>query len=202
MSLFVVLEGGEGSGKSTLAAALARELESTGLEIVLTREPGGTIAGERVRELLHLDLVPWAEAFAYLLARAQLVGTVIRPALDRGALVVCDRFSASTLAYQGYGRGIDLDHLRAAGRLATGGLEPDLTLWVDIDPHVGLARKRGEAEALRTGGEPLQFHERVRAGYRTQAELARPGAWVRLDGAARPDTVLAGALAAVGQKLA
>lgn len=202
MSLFVVLEGGEGSGKSTLAAALARELEPTGLEIVLTREPGGTIAGERVRELLHLDLVPWAEAFAYLVARAQLVNTLIRPALERGALVVCDRFSASTLAYQGYGRGMDLHELRAAGRLATSGLEPDLTLWVDIDPHVGLARKRGEAEALRTGGEPLQFHERVRAGYRAQAQSARPGDWVRLDGAARPDTVLAGALAAVRQKLA
>ncbi|HET7737829.1 MAG TPA: dTMP kinase, partial [Tepidiformaceae bacterium] len=96
MSLFVVLEGGEGSGKSTLAAGLADALRAEGHDVVVTREPGGTPAGEQVRALLHLELTPWAETFAFLLARAELVATVIRPALARGAIVICDRFAAST----------------------------------------------------------------------------------------------------------
>lgn len=201
MSLFVALEGGEGSGKSTLGSGLARALEAEGREVLLTREPGGTPAGERVRELLHLELVPWAETFAFLLARAQLVENVILPALDRGLIVICDRFEASTFAYQGYGRGLDLDALRSANQLATGGRRPDLTLWVDIDPRLGLARKRGESEALRTGAESLEFHERVREGYRQQALAAHPGAWLTLDGFAPPETVLSAALEAVRARL-
>jgi len=201
VSLFVVLEGGEGSGKSTLAAGLARVLAAEGREVVTTREPGGTDAGEKVRELLHLDLVPWAETFAFLVARAQLVATIIRPALDRGAIVICDRFIASTIAYQGHGRGIDIGSLKTANHLATGGLDPDLTLWVDIDPRTGLARKRGETEALRTGAESLGFHERVRAGYRAQCDAAAPGTWAVLDGAAPAGAVLDAALAAIHGKL-
>lgn len=188
--MFIVLEGGEGAGKSTLAHALAGHLRGAGREVVLTREPGGTPAGEQVRSLLHAPLTPWAEAFAFLLARAQLVSDVIRPALAAGAVVICDRFSGSTFAYQGYGRGLPLDELRRLDALATAALEPDLVLYLDLEPRIGLARKRGEAEALRTGLEALAFHERVRAGYRKLA-AASLGQWCTLD-AGVPADALAG----------
>ncbi len=188
MSAFIVLEGGEGAGKSTLATALAGRFRDLGRVVTLTREPGGTPAGERVRDLLRLPITPWAETFAFLVARAQLVETVIRPALDRGEVVICDRFSGSTFAYQGYGRGLDLAQLRAANALATGGLEPDVVLYLDLDPAAGLARKRGETEAIRTGTEALAFHERVRAGYRALA-AADPGRWRTVDGGLAAATV-------------
>jgi len=182
---FIVFEGGEGSGKSTVAAAIGRRLAHLGYEVVLTREPGGTPAGERVRALLHEDLVPWGEAFAFLVARAQIVHDLIRPALERNAIVLCDRFAASTFAYQGYARGLDLATLGAANAAATRGLDPELTVWLDLDPAVGLARKLGEAEAIRTGLESLAFHQKVREGYRALMVAAPPGTWVRVN-AARP----------------
>lgn len=154
-----------------------------GNEVVLTREPGGTPAGERVRALLHENLVPWGEAFAFLVARAQVVHELIQPALDRGAIVLCDRFAASTFAYQGYARGLDLATLRAANAAVTGGLEPELIIWLDLDPAVGLARKLGEAESIRTGLESVAFHERVREGYRRLMDEAPPGTWVRINAA-------------------
>lgn len=175
---FIVFEGGEGSGKSTLAAAIAQRLAAAGRDVVLTREPGGTEAGERVRGLLRLHVTPWAEAFAFLAARAQLVHEVIAPALARGAVVLCDRFSASTFAYQGYGRGLDIPTLRAADAAATGGLQPDLTIYLDIDPAAGLARQRSAGEGIRTGLEGLDFHRRVWAGYRSLMAAAAPGSWV------------------------
>jgi dTMP kinase len=187
--MFVVLEGGEGAGKSTLAAGLGRRLAAAGREVVLTREPGGTAAGEAVRALLHQPLTPWAETFAFLLARAQLVAEVIRPALGRGAFVVCDRFSGSTFAYQGYGRGLDLAALRAANAQATGGLEPDLVIYLDLDPAAGLARKHGEAESIRTGVEGLAFHQRVRDGYRALAAGA-PDTWVTVNAQLPPEELL------------
>jgi dTMP kinase len=186
---FIVLEGGEGSGKSTAARALAERLRATGADVVATREPGGTPAGERVRELLHLDLAPWAEAFAFLVARAQLVEAVIRPTLDRGAIVVCDRFEASFFAYQGYARGLDVGQLRTANDAACAGTHPGLTIYLDIDPEAGLKRKLGEAEALRTGLEGLEFHRLVRAGYLEQMGDAQPGTWARIDAGASPEDV-------------
>jgi dTMP kinase len=188
--MFVVLEGGEGAGKSTLQAALVARAESRGIDVVATREPGGTPAGEIVRALLHQPLTPWAETFSFLVARAQLVAEVIRPAQARGALIVCDRFEASTFAYQGYGRGLDLAALKGLNRLATGGLQPDLTLFLDLDPAEGLARKRGEAEAIQTGREDLAFHRKVRSGYFALAADAEPGRWIMLD-ASRPAAELA-----------
>jgi dTMP kinase len=196
-SAFIVFEGGEGSGKSTAAAALAGVLQGRGDEVVLTREPGGTPAGELVRKLLHQPLTPWAETFAFLAARAELVAAVIRPALDRGAMVVCDRFSPSTFAYQGYGRGLDLGTLRTANAAATGGLEPALTIFLDIDPEVGLRRKLGEAEAIRTGLETLEFHRKVRAGYHALMAAAQPGSWVKIDATLPADEVAEAVVGAV-----
>lgn len=195
--VFLALEGGEGAGKSTLAAALAAHITAANREVVLTREPGGTPAGEIVRTLLHENLVPWAETFAFLAARAQIVAEVIRPALQRGAVVICDRFEASTFAYQGYARGLDLATLRGLNRLATAGLTPAMTLFLDIDPAAGLQRKHGEEEAIRTGLESLPFHRKVRAGYFAMAGEAPPGTWLVLDAARPPDTVVAGAWSAL-----
>ena len=214
---FIALEGGEGAGKSLLAARLARRFERAGVRVVAVREPGSTPAGERVRDLLAGPLSPWAEAFAFLLARAELVNGVIRPALDAGATVLCDRFSASTLAYQGHGRGLDPRRLAEADGWATGGLAPDLTVYLDAPPATGLRRKlpesvpadqrplldvppdpearRGaaEGEGPATGREPLAFHERVRAGYRAQLAAAPPGAWLAIDATQPPDAVEAAA---------
>ena len=190
---FIVLEGGEGTGKSTLAIALRDLFEATGTTVVLTREPGGTKVGELVRALLHEDLVPWAETFAFLTARAQLVASVIHPALEAGSTVICDRFAASTFAYQGYARGLDLAQLRTANAIATGGLSPDITLFLDLDPSIGLTRKHGETEAIRTGLEALAFHQRVRVGYQTQAKEAAPGTWFTLDGSRGASDVAAAA---------
>ena len=178
---FIVFEGGEGSGKSTASAAIAARLQAAGVAVVHTREPGGTRAGELVRALLHEKLTPWAELFAFLVARAQLVEEVIRPALERGETVICDRFAPSTFAYQVHARGLDEAAVRSANASATGGLEPDLVVYLDIDPEVGLRRKLGEAEAIRTGLEGLAFHRKVREGYLAQA-AADPGRWVVVDG--------------------
>lgn len=189
---FIVFEGGEGAGKSTLIGLLAPRLRASGAEVVTVREPGGTPAGEQIRELLQTPLTPWAEAFAFLVARAQLVHEVIRPTLERGAVVLCDRFEASTFAYQGHARGLDLAILQAANAAATGGLHPDLSVWLDLDAEAGLARKHGEAEAIRTGLESLDFHRKVRAGYAALMADAPPGTWLRLD-ATRPPEELAAA---------
>lgn len=168
--LFVAFEGGEGSGKSTAAQAVAEKLRADGHEVVLCREPGGTDAGEEVRRLLHMDLTPRAELFAFLVARAELVERIIRPALIRGEIVICDRFEGSTFAYQGYGRGLSLAGLRAVNAFATGGLSPELTIWLKIDPQAGLLRKLGEVEAIRTGLETVEFHRRVFDGYSELSE--------------------------------
>lgn len=199
-ALFVALEGGEGAGKTTLAAALKRRLEAGGHAVTLVREPGGTEAGELLRRVLQLRLTPWAEAFAFLAARAQVVAEVIRPALEAGQVVICDRFEGSTFAYQGHARGLDPEALRAANALATGGLSPDLTLFLDLDPATGESRKAGESGVVQTGTEALEFHRRVRDGYRAQAATAH-GTWLTLDAARPAGAVLAEALAAIQSRL-
>lgn len=198
---FAVFEGGEGSGKSTLAAAIARRLAAAGVDVVHTREPGGTDAGELVRDLLHMPLAPWAELFAFLVARAQLVDEVIRPALARGATVICDRFSPSTFAYQVHARGLDEAAVRAANEAATGGLKPELVVYLDIEPEMGLARKHGEAEAIRTGLEALEFHKAVRESYLLQALKAAPGAWLVVDASQPPADVEAAVWAGLAERL-
>jgi dTMP kinase len=193
---FIVFEGGEGSGKSTASLAVVRRLEAGGVPVLHTREPGGTPAGELVRGLLHQPLTPWAELFAFLSARAQLVATVIRPALERGETVVCDRFAPSTFAYQVHARGLDAVIVRTANAAATGGLEPDLVVYLDIAPETGLARKHGEAESIRTGLEDLDFHRRVREGYLLQAR-AEAARWKVIDAGLPEDRVAELALEAV-----
>ncbi len=186
---FIVLEGGEGAGKSHLAVRLARRFEAAGVHLVEVREPGGTPAGEATRELLSRSLTPWAEAFAFLLARAELVERVIKPALGRGTTILCDRFRASTVAYQGYGRGLDLKRLAEANAAATQGLVPDLTIYLDLPPEVGLRRKQGDDEGPATGRETLAFHERVREGYRQQLAQAPAGTWLEIDATQPPEAV-------------
>jgi len=216
---FIVFEGGEGAGKSLLAAKLVRRLERAGVHTIEVREPGGTAAGEAARELLGQSLTPWGEAFAFLLARAELVSRVIKPGLERGATVLCDRFRASTVAYQGYGRGLDLRRLAEANASATQGLVPDLTIYLDVPPEIGLQRKyksvqpsltlpdvppelvvqasRADIEGPAVGRERLAFHERVREGYRQQLAQAPEGSWVEIDATQEPEAVEAAAWGAV-----
>ena len=198
---FIVFEGGEGAGKSLLAARLARRLETAGVHTIEVREPGGTPAGEQARELLSHALTPWAEAFAFLLARSELVSRVIKPALAGGATVLCDRFRASTVAYQGYGRELDLRRLAEANASATQGLVPDLTIYLDLPPEVGLRRKQGEREGPATGREGLDFHERAREGYHQQLAQAPEGTWVEIDATQPPEAVEATAWEAVAELL-
>lgn len=187
---FIVLEGVDGSGKSTQAQMLADTLRADGRDVVLTREPGGTPLGERLRALiLDPDVVcaPRAELLMILAARAQHVAEVIQPALERGADVVCDRFSLSSLAYQGYGRGLPLAEIRAADAAATGGLRPDLTVLLDVPLATVLARV-GERND-RFEGEGRTFLQRVIDGYRALA-AADPAVRV-IEGTDAPEAVRA-----------
>ncbi len=187
--MFITLEGPDGSGKTTQIAPLADFLRQRGLTVLTTREPGGTSIGEQVRTVLHrLDntaMHPRSETLLYLAARAQLVEEVIRPALARGEIVLSDRFADSTLAYQGYGHGNDLQIVRQLLHFATGGLWPDLTILFDLSADEGLRRRQtGGGEWNRLDAYQLAFHQRVCAGYRALA-VQEPQRWVVID-AARP----------------
>ncbi|RKZ12682.1 dTMP kinase [bacterium] len=169
---FISLEGGEGVGKSTLADALEERLRAAGHTVLRTREPGGTTFGESVRALVldpaHEGLSAWSELFLMLAARAQLVHQEIRPALERGEIVLCDRFADASVAYQGVGRELGFERVRDLNSSATGGCMPDLTLFLDLDPRVGRARQSGEADRMER--EEMHFHERVREGYQLAAK--------------------------------
>ena len=210
---FITFEGIEGSGKSTQIALLAKYLTAQGMRTALTREPGGTVIGDQVRKIL-LDpansmLDPTAELLLYAASRAQHLRELILPRLAEGTTVLCDRFSDATLAYQGYGRGLDQEMIRALDRIVTAGMLPDLTILFDIDPVVGVARARGrndsrglEAEA-RFENEELAFHDRVRRGYLALA-AQEPDRVRIVDGAGSPEAVqervrkIAGGLLPVG----
>ena len=176
MSLFLAVEGGEGAGKSTQVRLLEQWLTDAGHEVVVTREPGATPVGARVRALL-LDpatgeVAPRAEALLYAADRAQHVATLVRPALDRGAVVLTDRYVDSSLAYQGAGRDLEVAEVARLSRWATGDLRPDLVLLLDVDPAVGLARARAGGPLDRIEQESLDFHRRVREGFLALAAAA------------------------------
>jgi len=197
---FITLEGIEGCGKSTQADRLARAL---GPGALLTQEPGATAIGRAIRSLLldvgHKGMAPQTEVLLFFADRAQHVTEVVRPALAAGRIVVSDRYVDSSMAYQGYGRGIDLELIRVVARAATGGLVPDLTVFIDVAVEVGLARvgKRGRHDRLEA--EVRDFHERVRDGYREMA-AAEPARWVCIDGEADADVVERQVLAAVAAR--
>jgi dTMP kinase len=182
--IFITLEGPDGAGKSTQQAVLVERIESLGREVIATREPGGTDLGERVRTiLLETSDVhdPVVDALLFNAARRRLVQDVISPAIERGAVVVCDRFADSTLAYQGYGGGAAVDVLRTLGDIATNGVRPDRTLLLDLPTHLGLSRRQGGPQEELTRFETdaahgATFHDRVRGGYLELAE-AEPDRW-------------------------
>lgn len=194
--LFITLEGGEGAGKSVQVEALARRLEGKGLTVVRAREPGGTPLGERLRDIVldlssdgaSVPLDPLTETLLFVAARAELMTSVIAPALARGESVVCDRFADSTLAYQGFGRGVELAIIDQLNAVATHGLRPDLTALLDLAVEEGLARTGAAGKADRFGQEDLAFHERVRQGYRSLAS-GEPERWLVVDATQPPDAV-------------
>lgn len=189
---FIALEGGEGAGKSTQARLLAEELRSRGLEVVATREPGGTTGAETIRSLL-LDPTGdgWglrAEALLFAAARADHVDKLIRPALQRGAWVICDRFIDSSRAYQGGGSGLSDQEIRTLHEIGSRNLLPDLTLLIEVAPHEVAARlaRRDAAGTDRIGGRDSSYHERVGAAFRSFAE-AEPARFARIDGNGAPE---------------
>ena len=190
--MFITFEGPEGSGKSTQLPELARYLESLNLPVVKTREPGGTEIGDQIREVLvsldNTELHPRTEILLFLAARAQLVEELIIPSLRQNKIILCDRYGDSTLAYQGYGHGLDLETLRAMLESATGGLKPDLTILLDIDVLTGLKRKKVKEEWNRLDAFELSFHERVREGYHILAGQ-EPERWKIVDATQNPEQV-------------
>jgi dTMP kinase len=185
--MFVTFEGTEGSGKSLQARLLVDRLRGRGVPVKATHEPGGTPLGDQLRGLVllrdDLSVLPRSEALIMNASRAQLVESVIRPALERGDIVVCDRFADSTLVYQGSGRGLDIDELSSVISFATAGLRPDMTILLDLPVEVGLARKHAPTGEgwNRFEAEALAFHARVRDGYHALAKR-EPGRWRCFDG--------------------
>jgi dTMP kinase len=184
VSYFITLEGPEGSGKTSQAMALADHLRSLGFEVLHTREPGGTSIGDQIRNVLgsleNTTMRPSTEFLLFSASRAQHVEEVIRPHLEAGGVVVCDRYFDSSLAYQGHGHGLDLEALRQITRFATGGLTPDLTLLLDLPAEDGLKRRQEGGSWNRLDAYAMDFHRRVREGYLALA-AAEPERWVRID---------------------
>jgi dTMP kinase len=203
--VFITLEGGEGSGKSTQAHAIAERVKEAGSRVILTREPGGTPFGEVARSIVlrhsiaegsePFRLDDTAELLIFAAARAQHVDELIRPSLARGFVVICDRFIDSTVAYQGYGRGMSLERIAQSIELATNGLAPDLTVLLDLPVEGGLARRYGDLGHTRSADlferEAQEFHQRVRDGFLSLA-AAEPTRFLVLDATQPPEAITAG----------
>jgi dTMP kinase len=183
MALFITFEGGEGCGKSVQARVLYRRLKQLVIPALMTREPGGTLLGQKLRRWLKWTrdsgVSPLSELLLFNAARSQLVSEVLKPNLDKGKTVICDRYADSTTAYQSYGRGLDREMVIAINNAATGGLTPDLTVLLDISPEAGLARKSSQRQD-RFEQEAIAFHRRVREGYLRLAE-AEPRRFLVID---------------------
>ncbi|MFC1873018.1 dTMP kinase [Chloroflexota bacterium] len=183
MPLFITFEGGEGSGKSEQAMALYRRLFKMNVPAVLTHEPGVTQLGRKISFWLkwkqNLEINPTTELLLFNASRSQILSEFIRPALEEGKVVICDRYFDSTTAYQGYGRRLDIKNVQAANLLGSGGVTPDVTILLDVPSEAGFNRKNGE-KADRIEKEDIEFHKRVRAGYLKMA-AADPKRWVVID---------------------
>jgi dTMP kinase len=202
--LFVAFEGGEGAGKSVQIGRLGQALRDLGHPVTVTYEPGATPAGKKIRGILleaQEAVAPRAEALLFAADRAHHVETVIRPALDAGGVVLTDRYVDSSLAYQGAGRALAVEDVRRMSHWATGGLVPDLTILLDLDPAIGLARAKGRSAHDRLERESLEFHERVRQGFRALAE-AEASRYLMLDATQSPDQLATAITAAVVDRLA
>ena len=203
--MFITFEGPDGSGKSTQLRMLASALREEGRDIVTTREPGGTEIGDQIRAVImnmkNKAMDPRTELLLFNASRAQLVEELIRPSLAAGKIILCDRYADSTMAYQGYGHGLDKDELRRLLNFATGGLKPDLTLLFDISAEAGLKRRlSNHDEWNRMDDYALQFHERVRGGF-LELAAADPERWVVLDADRDPGVIHAEVLDIVKRKL-
>ena len=192
--MFITFEGPEGSGKTTQIPQLEQFLLQAGYPVFCTREPGGTSIGNQVREVLlankNTEMHPRSEILLFQASRAQLVEQEIKPRLDRGEIVLCDRYADSTIAYQGYGHRVDLEQLHNIVNFATGGLKPDLTLLFDLDVAVGLARRQKDGGVNRLDAFELEFHQRVRSGYHKLA-AAESDRWTIVDANQPPELVQA-----------
>ncbi|RCX18278.1 thymidylate kinase [Anaerobacterium chartisolvens] len=173
--LFITVEGMDGSGKTTQIELMSSYLKDKGYEVVLTREPGGTIIGEKIRNIIldphNSGMCDAAEMLLYASARAQLVREVIKPSVDSGKIVICDRFADSSYVYQGFGRGIDFKAIEDANRAALDGVSPDITIFLDIRPELALGRRLAATGADRIENEKIEFHLRVYSGYKKLASL-------------------------------
>lgn len=202
--MFITLEGPEGAGKSTQLPQLAKWLEGQGRVVVTTKNPGGTPIGAQVRKILldaaNKEMVPTAELLLYAADRAQHVEEVVKPSLAQGSIVLCDRYTDSTLAYQGYGRGLDRGLIARLNALATGGLTPDLTLLLDLPVEEGLARVAASRQVDRLEVEAIAFHHRLRDGYLALAAEA-PARFVAVDASLPAEDVQAALRAAVAARL-
>jgi len=205
--MFITLEGPEGSGKSSHIAPLAEELRQRGYDVVITREPGGTPIGDEIREVIlslkNTDMHATTEILLFQAGRAQHVHQLIIPSLEAGKIVLCDRYADSTLAYQGYGHQTDLGKLSQMIEFATGGLQPDLTLLLDVDVSVGLSRRSSAEDDSwnRLDAKAKDFHQRVRDGYHRMVSQ-QPERWVVIDAGQPLEKVQADILAVVLGKLA
>jgi dTMP kinase len=190
--MFITFEGSEGSGKTSQIPSLVEYLRHQGYSVLTTREPGGTAIGDQIRDILNdldnTEMQPRTEVLLFQASRSQLVDQVIRPALARGEIVLSDRYADSTLAYQGYGHQLNLDMVRSIVEFATGGLKPDLTLFLDVDVKEGLRRRAAGGEWNRLDDYELEFYQRVRQGY-LEMVRAEPGRWVVIDASGTFDEV-------------
>jgi dTMP kinase len=202
--MFITLEGPEGSGKTTQMKTLAEVLRARGRTVFTTREPGGTAIGDQIRRVLldlgNGEMVPRTEILLFLASRAQHTDEIIRPRLAAGEIVICDRYRDSTVAYQGYGRGIDIEALHELNDFATGGLQPDLTVLMDVSAETGLARRASDGSWNRLDADAVDFHRRVQAGYHALAK-ADPGRWAVVDANPGVEAVQAALLEVVAGRL-